>query len=601
MSRLSVPRAQPGAVWVALILAVAAAIYVRVQAIAIQGGEVDYLVWATKNYFGGITPMYLKLANDVIALDYTSLAYPPGYPALLAAFRLAGMDGPQTMRVGQAVIDCAGVPLVYFLLRRAGLATVLALCGAVLYAVYPLWAFGSTFLLAEFISPVLILGALALTVICAAGDRPRHAFCAATGVYLGIAALIRPDMLLLPGLLALWLLWQHANRRGIAAVAVLVAAFALPIAAWGLHNRVENGHWVFSTTGGGNALWEGLGELPNDYGFVLDDRKAGEVLQQKGMKWLSVEANRYFTSEYFRAWREHPEFVLSVISWRWRHVLTDSENWLPEAGSAYGLKRLFDFGGMAMVTFATLLYLRSPRRLLLVLVPVIYALGSIGMTHWEARYVRYLHLSYLFAFLMLFDYLAGRVGERFRRTGLGILAIACAVTAWVAGDVFAYARLEAKGARMLAAATASAARGPLPGGYNLCALEFSGFVPGARVVRRDCALEVVTSNEPFDYQAMATVKIPEGSVVMAHFSGHVASGGVSIGLLLGDESRFIALSSRKSAGDFEGQLLGYAGERDTVKVVVSNFKPAGGSSQATLRDFELKCYPRPCGTGTGSK
>ena len=69
------------------------------------------------------------------------------------------MDDLQAMRVAQAVIDCAGVPLVYFLLRRAGLALALALCGAAIYAVYPLLAFGSIFLLAEFMSPVLMLGA----------------------------------------------------------------------------------------------------------------------------------------------------------------------------------------------------------------------------------------------------------------------------------------------------------------------------------------------------------------------------------------------------------------------------------------------------------
>ena len=152
--------------------------------------------------------------------------------------------------------------------------------------------------------------------------------------------------MLLPGLLALWLLWRHASRQGLAAAAVLVAAFAVPISAWGLHNRVQHGHWIFSTTGGGNALWEGLGALPNDYGYVLDDQKAGESLRRKGMSWLSVEADRYFKSEYLRAWREHPEFVLRVIAWRWRHLLTDSETWLPEAASAFRLKRMFDLGGV---------------------------------------------------------------------------------------------------------------------------------------------------------------------------------------------------------------------------------------------------------------
>ena len=49
------------------------AIFVRTQAIAIQGGEADYLAWAMKHYFGGITPGYLNLAGHLIAWNYASL------------------------------------------------------------------------------------------------------------------------------------------------------------------------------------------------------------------------------------------------------------------------------------------------------------------------------------------------------------------------------------------------------------------------------------------------------------------------------------------------------------------------------------------------
>ena len=506
------------------------------------------------------------------------------------------------MRVAQGVIDSAGVPLVYFLMRRAGLATALALCGAALYAVYPLWAFGSTFLLAEFMSPVLMLGALALTVLC--GDRERPAF----GLLGGDRPLprrggTRPSrpLMLLPGLLALWLVWRHANRRGLAAAAVLVAAFAVPISAWGLHNRIHHGHWIFSTTGGGNALWEGLGALPNDHGFVLDDMKAGEVLRQKGMKWLSVEADRYFKSEYFRAWREHPEFVLRVIAWRWRHVLTDSEIWLPEAGSTFRLKRAFDLGGVALVLAAIVLFRRSPVRILLVAVPVIYALGSIGMTHWEARYVRYVHFSYLFALLMLLDAAAARIGRISGRAGLVALGVPCAATLFAAGDVLASVKYEADGTRALAAALEASRKGVLAGGQDLCSLDFAPAVPEARLERRECALEVVTSRDPYSYQAVATVRVPEGSTVLARYSGTVANGGVSLGLLTGDGRRFIAQAVHGQPGNFEGLLAGYAGRRDAVRFVVSNFNPAGASTRASLGTLEIRCHPAPCGPGTGGK
>ncbi len=594
-------RATP-AVLAALGAAVVLAMAVRLLAIAIQGGGTDYIPWALKNYFGGITPAYLKLADALLdfryAIDQTALGYPPGYPAVLAAFKLAGIEDLQSMRVAQAAIDCAGVPLTYFLLRRAGLHLALALCGAVLYAVYPLWAFGSIFLLAEFASPVLMLGALALTVHCGDRERPAPALLAITGVYLGIAALIRPDLLLLPGMLGAWLVWRHTNRRGLAAAVVLLAGFAVPMSGWGLHNRLVHGHWIFSTTGGGNALWEGLGALPNPYGFVLDDRKAGEVLQSKGMKWLSVEADRYFRSEYFRAWREHPEFVLSVIKWRWTSLLTDSEKWLPEAESTFRLKRFLDLGGVILVLAAAVAFRRSPVRLLIAVVPVVYALGSIGMTHWEARYVRYVHFSYLFSLLMLLDLAVAHAGRLSRRAGLAALALPCAATAWAAGDVVASARYESNGTRAIALARAADEKGALAPGIDLCRLDFQPAVAEARIARRGCELDLATSPEPFFYQALASVPVPEGSAVILRYAGRIDSGGLSVGLLTGDGARFIAQATHAAARDFDGKLAGYAGKRDSVRVVISNFHPGGGSSKATLHRLEVQCYPTACGSGT---
>lgn len=591
----------PFAATIRLAMLVALGMAVRLFAIEIQGGGTDYITWARANYFGGITPLYLKLADALLdfryAIDETALGYPPGYPAVLAAFKLLGLEDLQSMRVAQAAIDCAGVPLSYYLLRRAGVHVALALCGAALYAVYPLWAFGSTFLLAEFASPVLLLGALALTVHCADRERPATALLAATGGYLGVAALIRPDLLMLPGMLGAWIVWRHTNWRGVAAAGVLLAGFAVPMSGWGLHNRLVHGHWIFSTTGGGNALWEGLGALPNPYGFVLDDLAASEVLRSKGMKRLSVEGDRYFRSEYFRAWREHPEFVLSVIKWRWTNLLTDSETWLPEAESTSRLDRFLDQGGVLLVLVAAIAFRRSPVRLLIVVVPVVYALASIGMTHWEPRYVRYVHLSYLFALLMLLDLAVVQVGRFSRRAGLAVLALPCAATAWAAGDVVASARYEADAARAIALAGAAEEKGTLAPGIDLCRLDFEPAVAAARLSRRGCDLDLVTSPEPFFYQAAATVPVPEGSVVILRYAGRIETGGLAVGLVTEDDARFIAQASHPAAGEFEGRLAGYAGRGDAVRVMISNFHSGGGASQATLSRVEVQCYPVACTAG----
>lgn len=579
-----------------LAAAYASALYLRLQAIAVNGGLSDYVPWAFKNYFGGPTSAYLSLADELLGLRYSSMAYPPGYPALLALFRLVGIDDLNLMRAAQGALDSAGVFLAYFLLRRAGVGAALALCGSVVYATYPLWVVGSTFLLAESLSPVFVLASLSIAVLWAQGERPPWGALAGGGFFIGMVALARPDLLLLPAALGGWLLWCHPNRRGALSVAVVLAGFALPIAGWGVYNRVEHGHWMFSTTGGGNALWEGLGEIPNDYGYVLDDVKAAEIARQKGYEWFSPEADRYFRSDYFRAWREHPEFVLRVLARRWGLLVSESEGWFPQAGLYHRLRLAFDLMGLGLVAGAVIVAPRSRVSVLVAALPVAYALASIGMTHWEPRYVRYVHLSYLFSALVLLA--AAR--DRLRlgsRTAAVLTGSACAVVAWAAAGAMIAVPEAATSTRATAELVRREARDGLSGGYELCSATFRPAVTGAVVGQHECRLEITTSPEPYTYQAMAEVAVPRGSAVILRFSGRLAKGGINVGLLTGDEARFIASTTRDKVGEFSGELLGYAGSHDRVHIVISNHEPSGGRSRVTFAWLELKCSPAPCGPG----
>jgi hypothetical protein len=70
-----------------------------------------------------------------------------------------------------------------------------------------------------------------------------------------------------------------------------------------------------------------------------------------------------------------------------------------------------------------------------------------------------------------------------------------------------------------------------------------------------------------------------------------------VGLVTEDDARFIAQASHPAAGEFEGRLTGYAGRGDAVRVMVSNFHPGGGTSQATLSRVEVQCHPVACTAG----
>lgn len=572
----------------------ALAVFARLGAIALYGGQEDYTAWSMSHYFGGVTRQYLAFAGELLDLRYTSLGYPPGYPALLAAFRLLGISDLQAMRAAQAAIDALGVLPVYWLLRRAGLQRPLCVAVASVYAAYPLWVFGSIFLLGEFVSTLLVLAALSLALLWDRGQAPPRALMVASGFVLALFALVRPDLLLLPGLMAIWLLWRHGWRHGAVAAALLAAGFSLPIAAWGLHNKVHNGHWVFTTTGGGNALWEGLGEVPNEYGFVLSDEKAIEVLRRRGMAWLSPEADRYFRSEYLRAWREHPGFVLEVIGKRWKNVVFDSERFAVDVGPLEALRAKLDSWGLLLAFLALVLWRSSPAAVLIVSLPVAYALLSIGMTHWEARYVRYVHLSYLFSAALVLGWCVERLRARSGRLATIAMAVAVAVTAWAVAQAALRIADRAAGARLVAQLAGAAARGSLRGGYNLCSLDFKGAVPGATVARTGCELAIVTSPDPFAYQATATVPVPAGSAVVARFRGRLDAGGVNVGLLSGDGQRFLAQSAQLTPGEFSGELLGYGGSAGPLTVVVSNQNPKGEKSRATILELDVKCFPVEC-------
>jgi hypothetical protein len=375
------------------------AFWTRLQFIHLYGGcESSYIEWARANYFGGISEFYLQTATALQRGEgYVALVYPPGYPMFLAALSRAGLADVAQMRVAQAALDATATWAVYVLVRRTGLARGWAMAGAATYAVLPLWAAGAVFVLAESLSQSLLLWVLVLVLALGAGRSWRPWI---PGAALGIATLVRPDLMLLVIPCAAWVVWDRGWEQAMRPVVSMAAGFAIVVGAWGIHNLRVHGSSIVGTTNSGAGLWEGLGELPNDYGYVLDDQVAARrVFAARGYLWASIEANQYFTREYFQAWVDHPWFVVRVIAARMPRILFESERLQP---LFFGRARqALDAFGLALVLAAT--WLRrwhAPSVFLLCILPL-YALGSIGMVHYEARYVRYVEVSYIIGVLIV--------------------------------------------------------------------------------------------------------------------------------------------------------------------------------------------------------
>jgi hypothetical protein len=381
---------------IAVILAaiVVGAFWTRREFVQMYGGRApSYLEWANTHYFGGLSGFYVRAAESWRRGEpYTGLVYPPGYIALLAAeMRVAGPD-LTNVRVAQGALDSATVIAVFLLASLVGVAWPFALSAAAAYALLPLWAAGSTFLLAESVAVPLLLWGLVFVLWT---TRTRSLWIAAlTGLWLGCSALVRPDLVLFAAVAAAFVLFIH-KRQAVPLVLVLVAAFAIPIGSWGLHNRRIHGAWVLGSASSGATLWEGLGEIENDFGYVMDDSAGNHLLAAHGLQWASVEGNAYLTREYWRAWRDHPAFVSRVIAGRIEKILFRSDRLQP---LFFGrVRELIDAAGLAALVAAAWLRRRNPAALFVLLVLPLYAIGSIGLLHYEARYVRYVPVAYVLA------------------------------------------------------------------------------------------------------------------------------------------------------------------------------------------------------------
>ena len=397
------------------------AAWTRIQYIDLYGGRVDaYTAWASKHYFGGLSEFYLSASDAIVAgQPYEALHHPPGYPYILAAFKIAGLTSVREIRIVQAMFDAAGVILMYLLARSIGASRLAAFASSAAFAVWPLFASGGTWPLAESFSVLLVLAITTLFVWMGRAHGAARAYRASiSGVAIGLSALVRPDLALLVVAAATWIVFK-ARERAFLPTVVLLVAFASPIMAWGIHNRIVSGGWIFGSTSSGLGLWEGLGEVPNSYGYVLDDSAANHALMARHITWGSAEADGYFRQEYLRAWRQHPQFVARVIAARIPRILFSSERLQPLFFAR--ARQFVDACGAGIVLVALWLRRRVPEAWLLLLLPPLYAVASIGLVHYEPRYVRYVHLSYLLAAIVVVSDGWRWLALINRRVALGVL------------------------------------------------------------------------------------------------------------------------------------------------------------------------------------
>lgn len=243
---------------------------------------------------------------------------PPLYPILLAGvYRIFGARA-EAGRVLQILLGGAIVLLTYLLARRLFSAGA-ALAAAAIVAFNPSLVFISSYLLAENAYIVLLLSFLVLF----AGERSKplsFAVCAAGGMLLGLASLVRPNAFPLAIFaIASFLLFGRGTRRSRLAksIVMLVAIFAA-LAPWAARNEARFGKPILFTTHGGITFYQGNNRVaydePTYRGTVapLAALPGWDEIKGKGEVAGDAEAWR-LGKEFIRG---NPDLVPRMAAWR---------------------------------------------------------------------------------------------------------------------------------------------------------------------------------------------------------------------------------------------------------------------------------------------
>jgi 4-amino-4-deoxy-L-arabinose transferase-like glycosyltransferase len=144
---------------------------------------------------------------------------------------------------------------------------------ALLLAAYPNHVVYSTLHLTEPLSTFLLLLAVFLSL------RPNSLLAVgATGVVIGLASLVRPLFILLPGALAIWYWRIVPGRAGALLRTAMVGLFTvLAVSPWVIRNHAVTGRWLTLSTNGGRVFW--MGNYPGAFGGYKHDREINNKLR----------------------------------------------------------------------------------------------------------------------------------------------------------------------------------------------------------------------------------------------------------------------------------------------------------------------------------
>jgi 4-amino-4-deoxy-L-arabinose transferase-like glycosyltransferase len=255
---------------------------------------------------------------DAHARWQTDAAKPIGEALVLAGlWEVTGTERYLPVQILQIAIDTLAVLLVYWLAMRLFKRRRTALIAAALYALFPPIAWLATDPYNDIWAVDFTL-AIVAAFIASIDAEYRWRWLVLCGLMTGVGAYFRPNLLLIPPALAAATLFWSGWRRALPLAIVPLAIAALLLVPWTIRNAVIFHRFIPTSTGVGQNLWEGLGEVHNDFGAVLNDEVTYEQVHRvrPNLVYDSPAYDEYLRHRAIRAIEQHPLTYLTAVARR---------------------------------------------------------------------------------------------------------------------------------------------------------------------------------------------------------------------------------------------------------------------------------------------
>jgi hypothetical protein len=196
---------------------------------------------------------------------FPTMEVPWGYAYFLAAFyRLFG-DRPWIPLLVQVSLNALTPMLLYALARRWTDRRTAAIAALLLGALSFNTVYAST-QSSDAVCTVLFL--TALLVFVTGLERGQMGWFALAGLIAGVMSQFRPNLILIPFVLAAYTIWKQPARRSVVRVAMLLATAGAALTPWVVRNYRLTGTLLPTSVHGGAQLWYGTLQV----GPYLDSR-----------------------------------------------------------------------------------------------------------------------------------------------------------------------------------------------------------------------------------------------------------------------------------------------------------------------------------------